>query len=716
MRAFKYILPFIFTGILNISAQVYLDSSASAEVRAKDLLSRMTLDEKIGQMTQADHKAVKDLEHVKTYFIGSILSGGDSDPVNNSLEAWTDVYDSFQKKALETRLGIPIIYGIDAVHGNNNVLGTVIFPHNIGLGCTRNPELIEKAARATAIEVAATGINWTFAPCIAVPRDERWGRTYEGFGETPELARLFGPPVIRGYQGNSLSNPTSILACAKHYVGDGGTVDGIDRGDTEIDEETLREIHLTGYVSAIESGAGSIMVSYSSWNGKKMHEHKYLLTDVLKNELGFEGFVVSDYRGIDQLPGDYPEKVEKSINAGIDMVMVPDKYINFFNTLKSLVQNNKITIERIDDAVSRILKIKFQLGLFERSLADRSLFSKVGSMEHREIARQCVRESLVLLKKKDGVLPLQKNNTKIFVTGSHADNLGYQCGGWTIKWQGDSGNITTGTTIFEAMKKTGTDAQIIYSENGDFPGLDNDYSVVVIGETPYAEGSGDETDLNLPESDIQLIKKMKSYGKPVIVILITGRPIIIEPILHYSDVIMSAWLPGTEGNGITDVLFGDYYPKGLLSFTWPKNMEQIPMNFGDENYNPLFEYGFGITNLDNSPAGSSPELLSSIITPDGHYIELTFNKDMSAFSSLDNKFTVIKNQPGSYHSDIKVIEASAKEDDNTSILLKLNDQFSSDDVVSLEYVSGTLQSIDGGILQPFGIIEVFNEVTKRNGN
>ncbi len=694
--------------IINISAQVpvYMDSSASVDDRVKDLLSRMTLDEKIGQMTQADHKAIKDPEDIKTYFLGSILSGGGSDPENNSLEAWTNLYDSFQEKALETKLKIPMIYGIDAVHGNSNVLETVIFPHNIGLGCTRNPELIKEAARITAIEVAATGIDWTFAPCIAVARNERWGRTYESFGETPELAQLLGAAAIEGYQGNSFSDSENILACAKHFLGDGGTTDGIDRGNTEVDEKTLRKIHLPGYISAIQNRAGSIMVSYSSWNGKKMHGHKYLITDVLKKELGFEGFVVSDYRGIDHLPGDYSEQVEMAINAGIDMVMTPDKYVIFFNTFKTLVQENKITIERIDDAVSRILRIKFQLGLFERPFADRSLFPKVGSDEHREVARQCVRESLVLLKKKDGILPLPKKNAKIFVAGSHADNLGYQCGGWTISWQGDSGDVTTGTTILEAMMETIEDVQIVYSENGDFPSSDNDYSIIVIGEKPYAERKGDRTDLNLPESDIELIKKMKEYGKPVIVILIIGRPLILEPILHYSDIIISAWLPGTEGKGISDILFGDFNPKGLLSFTWPKKMEQIPINFEDENYEPLYEYGYGIASLEDSPFGSPPELLSSIVTKDGKHIELTFNKAMKKFSSLNNHFIVTKNQM----ANVSVLNSSLNEKDNTTILLELNEQIDNSNIITLEYNSGTLESSDAGLLEAFSIAEVFKEI------
>ncbi len=347
-------------GINVLMAQTpdYLNPDLPVDDRVDDLLSRMTLDEKVGQMTQADHRAVSDLEDVKTYYLGSILSGGGSDPASgNGAEQWTDLYDAFQQKALETSLGIPILYGIDAVHGHSNVTGAVIFPHNIGMGATRNTRLVEQASRITAIEIAATGIDWTFAPCVAVPRNERWGRTYEGFGETPDLVSSMGAAAVKGFQNDSLDSSTSIVACAKHYVGDGGTTDGYDQGNTELTEEELRAIHLPGYIAAIENDVKTIMASYNSWNGQKLHGHSYLLTDVLKEELGFEGFVVSDWAAIDQLPGDYQSDVQTSINAGIDMVMVPNNYIEFFTTLKTLVDQNKISINRINDAVERILKV-----------------------------------------------------------------------------------------------------------------------------------------------------------------------------------------------------------------------------------------------------------------------------------------------------------------------------------------------------------------------
>ena len=343
---------------------IYKNPAFSPEERTEDLLKRMTTEEKIGQMTQPDRQFLQ-AGDIRNYYLGSLLSGGGSAPPTNAPFAWADMYDSYQSEALQTRLGIPLIYGIDAVHGHNNVYTAVIFPHNIGLGCTRNHSLVEQAARITAAEVAGTGIDWTFAPCIAVPRDERWGRTYEGFGETPELAVQMSATMVTGFQGTNLADPGSILACAKHFVGDGGTTNGVDQGDTQIDEQTLREIHMAGYVSAIQAGAGSIMVSFNSWNGVKMHGNSYLLTDVLKGELGFNGFLISDWAAIDQLPGDYKSDIETSINAGLDMIMVPEKYQDFYTYLRELVGEGKIPMSRIDDAVRRILQVKFKLGLFD---------------------------------------------------------------------------------------------------------------------------------------------------------------------------------------------------------------------------------------------------------------------------------------------------------------------------------------------------------------
>ncbi|PKL82424.1 MAG: beta-glucosidase [Ignavibacteriae bacterium HGW-Ignavibacteriae-3] len=562
-----------------------------------ELIARMTLDEKIGQMIQVDRSAVfNNPQDITNYFIGSVLSGGGSSPGNNTASGWADLYDLFQGYALKTRLKIPLIYGIDAVHGNNNVYGATIFPHNIGLGASRNKGLVYEVSRATAVEVAATGIDWTFAPCIAVPQNERWGRTYEGFGENADLVKQMGEVAVEGFQlKNFGSSNTSILACAKHFIGDGGTRDGRDQGDVQVGESEIRRIHLPGYDYAVKAGVGSVMISYNSINGQKVHGSYYWITDVLKGELNFKGFVVSDWGGVDQLPGDYSTRIENAINAGIDMVMLPHDYKTFFATVKLLAAANKIPISRINDAVRRILNIKFQMGLFDRPYTERSLISKVGSPEHRSIARDAVRQSLVLLKNENNILPLKKNASKIFVAGKAADDIGIQCGGWTITWQGGEGNITPGRSILQAVKKAvSPSTQVSFSSDGS-GAAGHDLAVVVIGERPYAEGSGDRSDLSISAGDQAIISRVKSAGIPFVTIIISGRPMILGNVLNDSNALIAAWLPGTEGDGVADVLFGDYKPTGKLPHSWPKSMSQIPINYGDVNYDPLFGFGFGLS-------------------------------------------------------------------------------------------------------------------------
>ncbi|HEY7508908.1 MAG TPA: glycoside hydrolase family 3 protein, partial [Vicinamibacteria bacterium] len=443
-------------------------SLAAFDARARALLGTMTLDEKVGQMTQGEHPLADEAD-VERYFLGSVLSGGNADPKSNRLQDWTDLYDRYQSRALRTRLKIPLLYGVDAVHGHNNVAGAVVFPHNIGLGATRDAKLVEEVARVTAAEVRATGIQWTFAPSVAVARDQRWGRTYESFSEDPQLVAALGEAAVRGLQGPALDEPLRVLACAKHYVGDGGTAWGtglpsndapggrfpLDQGDTRLSEAELRRIHLPGYVTAIAAGVGTIMPSFSSWNGEKASGSKHLLTDVLKGELGFEGFLISDYNAIDQLPGDARRDVQQAVNAGMDMVMAPGKHREFFAALKSLVEAGEVPLARVDDAVLRILRVKLALGLLEdgRSpLADRRLHARFGSPEHRAVARRAVRGSLVLLKNDRRALPLSKSARRIHVAGANADDVGRQCGGWTISWQGAAGPVTTGTTILAGLR------------------------------------------------------------------------------------------------------------------------------------------------------------------------------------------------------------------------------------------------------------------------
>ncbi len=578
---------------------IYKNAEFSIEERVNDLLSRMTLQEKIGQMTQAD-KARISPQYVKQFNIGSVLSGGGSVPSPNTAKSWARMYDQYQKAALETRLGIPIIYGIDSVHGHNNLKGATIFPHNIGLGATQDPGLVERVAEITALETAATGLDWNFSPCVAVVQDIRWGRTYESFGENPELQRLLTAAYIRGTQGpNNEMSGKYIVSTAKHYVGDGATIWGtgegnfmIDQGDVRISEEELREIHLPAYKDAIEAGVGSIMVSFSSFKGIKMHAHKYLITDVLKEELGFNGLVVSDWQGIQRINAPtYYHQIVKSVNAGIDMFMAAYTWPAFIRNLEKAVRMGDISEDRINDAVSRVLTLKFKVGLFEEPYADKELLSSnlIGSPEHRQVAREAVRKSLVLLKNKNKLLPLDKNS-HIYVSGSNADNIGNQAGGWTITWQGQSGNITKGTTIMEGIKMALNTKGKIVSD------IDKaDIAIVVVGEKPYAEGNGDDGDLKLSAADINELVKVKESGIPTLVIMVSGRPMIISDFIGDWDAFIAAWLPGTEGQGIADVIFGDYNFSGKLPVTWPANIMQLPINYSDTDYAPLFDYGFGLS-------------------------------------------------------------------------------------------------------------------------
>lgn len=569
----------------------YLDPGAAVEDRVEDLLGRMGLDDKIGQMTQPERRYIT-LEEVTRYRIGSVLSGGGSAPAPNTPEQWSDMYDGFQRAALAAPLRVPLMYGVDAVHGHNTVVGATIFPHNIGLGATRSPALVREIGAATAREMAATGMDWNFAPCVCVARDDRWGRTYESFGEVPELPSAM-TSIIDGLQGEDLGGSASVLATAKHFVGDGGTEGGADRGDARIPERELREVHLPPFRAAVERGVGSVMVSYSSWNGLKMHGNRYLITDVLKGELGFTGFVVSDYDGINEIdgrPGFTKEEVVAAVNAGIDMVMVPTEWRRFIDHLRDAVKDGSVPMSRIDDANRRILTKKFELGLFERPLADRRHLGTVGGDAHRELARRAVARSQVLLKN-DGVLPLDADD-KIFVAGGAAHDVGVQSGGWTITWQGRPGPITPGTTILEGIR--GAAGSVDYDAEGK--GIDDSYdaAVAVVGEKPYAEHHGDLTgDMGLDAGDLKTIERLRAAGVPVIVVLVSGRPLDVAAELPGWDALLAAWLPGTEGAGVADVLFGDVEPTGRLPVTWMRDADQQPINRGDGK-TPLFPFGYGL--------------------------------------------------------------------------------------------------------------------------
>ncbi|KAH7839072.1 hypothetical protein Vadar_034525 [Vaccinium darrowii] len=617
------LLLYVFTATMGESEYPkYKDPKQPINRRIEDLMSRMTLAEKIGQMTQID-RANATAEIVRDSYIGSVLSGGGSLPMfDATAEDWVNMVNGYQNGSLSTRLGIPMIYGIDAVHGHNNVYKATIFPHNVGLGATRqvyytNPDLVKRIGAATALEVRATGIPYVFAPCIAVCRDPRWGRCYESYSEDHKVVQDM-TEIISGLQGEVPNNyrkgvpyvggKDKVAACAKHFVGDGGTTNGINENNTVTDWHGLLSIHMPAYYNSIAKGVSTIMVSYSSINGEKMHANRDLVTGFLKGTLKFRGFVISDWQGLDRITSpphvNYTYSVQAGIQAGIDMIMVPYNHTEFVDTLTSLVNDNVIPMSRIDDAVRRILRVKFTMGLFENPLADLSLVDQLGSQAHRDLAREAVRNSLVLLKNgKDAdspLLPLPKNASRILVAGTHANNLGYQCGGWTVSWQGLGGNnLTSGTTILNAIS-TAVDpsTEIIYSENpnSDFVKSSNfSYAIVVVGETPYAETAGDNlNNLTIPEPGLSTITNVCNSVK-CIVVLVSGRPLVVEPYLSSMDALVAAWLPGSEGQGVADVLFGDYGFTGKLPRTWFKTVDQLPMNVGDPNYDPLFPFGYGLT-------------------------------------------------------------------------------------------------------------------------
>jgi beta-glucosidase len=606
--------------------------------RVADLLSRMTLAEKVGQMAQAERADVEaDPSLITTYGLGSVLSGGGSVPASNTPEGWADVVDSYQAAALETRLGIPLLYGVDAVHGHGNLQGATVFPHNIGLGATRNPRLLEKIGHLTAKETRASGPQWNFSPCLCVARDDRWGRTYESFGETSQLVIKLST-VIDGLQGKpgQLDRPDRVLATAKHFAGDGltawGTGEGdytLDQGISEVSRAEFERLAVAPYRPAIRRHhVGSVMPSFSSvdWtedglgNPLKMHAHEELLTDVLKGELGFDGLVISDWRAIRQIPGDYREQVRLSVLAGVDMFMEPiqapnnpDGWDVFIPTLISLVEEGAVPMNRIDDAVSRILTAKFELGLFEKPFTDRRHIDTIGSKAHRRVARRAVSESQVLLKNRQQTLPLSAGRKQpVYVAGSNADNIGNQAGGWTLTWQGGSTNVIPGQTVLDAVRSTSA-ARVQFSETGSDPVPANAAGVVVVGETPYAEGFGDvdgpqwgydpgdngvlrpKQTMQLNDADQLAIRRVCSRAESCTVLVISGRPMIVPPeLLSQIDALVASWLPGSEGQGVADVLFGRKPFTGKLPVSWPRSVAQEPINVGDPGYDPLYRFGHGL--------------------------------------------------------------------------------------------------------------------------
>lgn len=605
------------------------------------LLTAMTLDEKIGQMTQPEKNSVTPAD-VTRLALGSVLSGGGGNPDPNTPAGWRTMVTAFQEGALASRLGIPLLYGVDAVHGHNNVVGATVFPHNIGLGAARDADLVRRIGRATALEVAATGVRWTFAPAVSIPQDVRWGRSYEGYSQDAALVSELAVALIEGLRGDGWNTPTAVLPSVKHYVADAAATWGssrrvnrqalagvqnadptadqtlaiaqmdqsfvellklgawqIDQGDAEIDEATLRAVHLAPYRAALEAGALNVMASYSSWQGLKMHAHRYLLTDVLKDELGFEGFVVSDWEGIDQIyPGEYDRCVAASINAGIDMVMVPFDPERFMASVRRAVEGGDVPQTRIDDAVRRILTAKVALGLFEQPRTDPALLEVVGCPAHRALAREAAARSLVLLKNEGQVLPLRRNPAPLnpaplLVAGPDADDVGVQCGGWTVSWMGGRGPTTPGTTIVEGLRHTLGTEQVHYRADGVVDDrTEYEVGLVVLAEEPYAEGMGDRADLHLGAGQLALLERVRARCGRLVVVLLSGRPLLITEELPHWDALVAAWLPGTEGQGVADVLCGARPFTGRLSFDWPQSMADLPRR---EDGPTLFRRGAGLS-------------------------------------------------------------------------------------------------------------------------
>ena len=601
---------------------------AKIEQRAAEILARMSVPEKVGQMMQPELKYITP-EEVKKFHIGSVLNGGGTTPNNDkyaTVQDWANLAEEFYQASTDEsdgKVGIPLIWGSDAVHGNNNVYGMTLFPHNIGLGAAGDPELLHRIGKVTAMEVVVTGVDWTFGPTVAVVRDLRWGRTYESYSEDPRIVSDYAREMVRGIQGEDVApgvyKPKNVVATAKHFVGDGGTTQGVDRGDTAVSEKELVEIHAAGYISALDSNVLTTMASFNSWNGKKLHGHEYLMTDILKKRMGFDGFVVSDWNGHMQVPGCTVTKCAAAINAGLDLVMVPSDWKEMLaNTIKA-VDTGEIPMSRIDDAVTRILRVKLRAGLFDAGpvlerdhVGDLSL---VGHPDHRAVAREAVRKSLVMLKNNQSILPLSPK-ANILVAGNGADNIGKQAGGWTLSWQG-TGNknedFPGATSVWDGIKTAVDEAggKAVLSVDGsydttDFDGADKpDVAVVVYGEEPYAEWHGDiasiEYQYGNKNKDLDLLKKLKQQGIPVVSVFITGRPLFTNRELNASDAFVVAWLPGSEGDGVAQVIMkssngevqNDF--QGKLSFSWPKNVNQAVVNVGDESYEPLFPYGYGLT-------------------------------------------------------------------------------------------------------------------------
>ncbi len=609
-----------------------LAADPALEKRITDLMAGMTVEDKVGQLVQGDIASVTP-DDVRRYRLGSILAGGNSDPggrYDASPAEWLALADAFYDASMDTSKGgkaIPLLFGIDAVHGQSNIIGATLFPHNIGLGATRNPGLLRQIGGITALETRVTGMEWTFAPTVAVPQDDRWGRTYEGYSESPDVVASYAAAMVEGLQGRvgtpEFLDGRHVIASVKHFLGDGGTTDGKDQGDTRISESDLVRIHAAGYPPAIAAGAQTAMASFNSVNGEKMHGHRHYLTDVLKGRMNFGGFVVGDWNGHGQVKGCTTTDCPATINAGLDMAMASDSWKGFYETTLAAVKDGRITPQRLDDAVRRILRVKFRLGLFEAgrpsTRAVGGQFALIGAPAHRAVARQAVRESLVLLKNQNGLLPLSPKQ-RILVAGDGADDVGKQAGGWTLNWQGTGTtrkDFPNADTIYEGIARQASAAggEAVLAVDGRYA-VKPDVAVLVFGEDPYAEFQGDRPTLAYKpgnETDLALLKRLKAEGIPVVAVFLSGRPLWVNREINAADAFVAAWLPGSEGAGIADVLLRgsdgrvQHDFKGKLSFSWPRTATQYANNVGQKDYDPLFAFGFGLTYADNGDLAALPE-------------------------------------------------------------------------------------------------------------
>jgi beta-glucosidase len=595
------------------------------EKRVQEIVGKMTLEQKIGQMTQPEIKTATP-EDVKRYYLGSVLNGGGSWPKGNkhaSAKDWLDLAEAYHQASMSTDMAVkvPVIWGIDAIHGNSNIYGATLFPHNIGLGAARNPKLVEEIGAATGKAVRATGISWVFGPTIAVVRDDRWGRTYESFSEDPSVVESYAGPYVKGLQG-TFKTDANVVASIKHFMGDGGTDRGKDRGVNKSTLEQMMNIHGRGYYKGLEAGSQTVMVSFNSWNDEaagvnygKLTGSRVAMTDILKTKIGFDGFLISDWNAIGEVPGCRNDSCAQSINAGMDMIMVPDDWKAFIKNTIEQVKSGEIPMARIDDAVTRIIRVKLRAGLFNKSPSQNAYAGKDDALQARDLARRAVRETLTLLKNEGPALPIAQGK-KILVVGKSADNLSYQTGGWSLTWQGTdntNADFPHADSILAGIREAAGAGNVTFSADAhDVDVSKFDVVLAVVGERPYAEGDGDigpsgtlRHSSRYPE-DLAVLEAVAGKGKPVVTVFVAGRPLFVNDLLNLSDTFIAAWLPGTEGKGVSDLLVAGkqkYDFKGKLSFSWPESACQTPLNVGDKDYAPLFAFGYGLRAGQHSKLG-----------------------------------------------------------------------------------------------------------------